>query len=236
MRVEMFGDLEATLAGGSDGNGGGDGPLVVMLHGFGAPGDDLVPLAPMLGAPAAARFVFPRGPLSLGGIYGDARAWWMIDIDGLQRDLAAGRQRDRSGEEPDGLAEARARMAAFLASVDSRLGSSMPMVIGGFSQGAMLALDTALFVDRPLAGVVLLSGTLLAADAWRPRMAARANLPVFQSHGRADPLLPFAIAERLRDELERAGMAVTWQPFSGGHEIPPPVLAALGPFLRAHLA
>ncbi len=235
MRVEKFGDLEATLAGGSDGKGGGDGPIVVLLHGFGAPGDDLVPLARAISAPEGTRFVFPRAPLSLPGMFGDARAWWMIDLEKLERDLAAGRPRDRSAEEPEGLPEARAAMANFLADVDARLGASMPMVLGGFSQGAMLALDTALHAERELAGVGLLSGTLLAADLWLPRMKARAGLPVFQSHGRADPLLPFSIAERLRDALQDAGLPVSWIPFEGGHEIPPQVLAALGEFFAEHL-
>jgi phospholipase/carboxylesterase len=81
------------------------------------------------------------------------------------------------------------------------------------------------------AGVVLLSGTLLAAREWTPRMAARRGLPVFQSHGSHDPLLPFSQAERLRDLLREAGAAVEWHPFRGQHEIPPEVLDPLGPWL-----
>src|SRR5690349_11153768 len=60
--------------------------LVVLCHGFGAPGDDLVPLAPEIVrvAPALAastRFVFPAAPLSLGDMgHGEARAWWPIDF------------------------------------------------------------------------------------------------------------------------------------------------------------
>ncbi len=235
MRVDRFGDLDATLAGGTDGKGGGDGPIVVLLHGFGAPGDDLVPLAQVLGAPAGTRFLFPRAPVELPGMFGDARAWWMIDVEKLQRDLAAGRARDLSEDEPEGLPDARAKMASFLASLDSRLGASAPLVLGGFSQGAMLALDTVLHVERPLAGLVALSGTLLSAKTWVPRMPARADLPVFQSHGRADPLLPFSVAEMLKDELRGAGLSVTWEPFEGGHEIPPPVLDKLGAFLRTQL-
>jgi phospholipase/carboxylesterase len=236
MPVETFGDLQATLAGGTDGKGGGDGPLVVLLHGFGAPGDDLVPLARVIPAPPGARFVFPRAPLSMPGFFGDARAWWMLDLEQLERDLAAGLPRDRMGEEPEGLPAARAHMAKFLADVDARLGSSMPMILGGFSQGAMLALDTALHVERELAGVVLLSSTFLAADVWGPRMSVRAGLPVFQSHGRVDPLLPFAIAEKLRGALTEAGLPVTWVPFDGGHEIPPQAIAALGEFFTERLA
>jgi phospholipase/carboxylesterase len=45
MRVDKLGGLTVRLTGGTDGKGGGNGPLVVLLHGFGAPGDDLVPLS-----------------------------------------------------------------------------------------------------------------------------------------------------------------------------------------------
>jgi len=43
---------------------------------------------------------------------------------------------------------------------------------------------------------------------------------VLQSHGREDPLLPFANAEALRDLLVEAGAKVDFLPFSGGHAIP----------------
>jgi phospholipase/carboxylesterase len=95
----------------------------------------------------------------------------------------------------------------------------------------MLTCDTALRDGRPLGGLVLLSGTLLAEEQWLPLMAARAGLPVFQSHGRHDPLLPFAVALRLRDELTAAGLDVTFVEHGGGHEIPEPVLLGLADFL-----
>ena len=236
MRKETIGGLTVTLAGGTDGHGGGDGPLVILLHGFGAPGDDLVGLAPMLEVPEGTRFAFPQGPLELGGLFGGARAWWMLDLEALERQLSAGETRDRSDEEPEGLREVRARMAEFLAEIDDRLApADGRVVLGGFSQGAMVALDTALHQDRPLSGLVLLSGTLLASDDWIPRMPARAGLPVLQSHGRSDPLLPFSVADKLHGELERAGLGVEWGPFPGGHEVPPIALESMGRFLRARL-
>src|SRR5580704_2280770 len=51
MKLVKLGDLDARVTGGSDREGGGDGPVVVLLHGFGAPGDDLVPLGRVLAAP-----------------------------------------------------------------------------------------------------------------------------------------------------------------------------------------
>lgn len=234
MKVEQLGGLKARLTGGTDGRGGGEGPVVVLLHGWGASGDDLVPLARELDAPKGTRFVFPEGPLSLPMGFWDARGWWMLDLERRQREIAAGRARDLSREVPKGLAEARAMIAALLEELDRRLGPH-PLVLGGFSQGAMLACDAALHTARPLAGLVLLSGTLLAADEWTPLMAHRKGLRVFQSHGSADPLLPSFMAEQLRDLLTQAGLLVEWVGFKGGHEIPGVVLDKLGAFLRSVL-
>lgn len=226
-RLTRLGDLDARITGPD-----GAGPVVVLLHGFGAPGDDLVPLGEWLEAPAGTRFVFPEAPLELNGLYGDARAWWMLDLDSLGRGPV-----DRSGEVPDGLAPARAKLIGLLDAVRDQLGvADDQVVLGGFSQGAMLTLDVALHTERAFAGLVLLSGTFLAERIWAPRMAARRGLPVLQSHGDEDGLLSYAAAGRLRDALKAAGLEVEWHSFRGGHEIPPDVLRAVGHFLTARLA
>jgi phospholipase/carboxylesterase len=234
MQEERFGQLRVRLTGGTDGNGGGKGPLVVLLHGFGAPGDDLVPLWPLLNAPQGTRFAFPEGPLSLRMGFGESRAWWMLDLEAIQRDQAAGRRRDHSREVPNGLTEARTSMIASLTEIERRLGGDpRKTVLGGFSQGAMLALDVALRTDRPFAGLALLSGTLVAKQEWIPLMPKRRGLRVLQSHGNADALLPFFLAEQLRDLLSQAGLTVEWIAFRGSHEIPDVVLKRLGSFLQA---
>jgi phospholipase/carboxylesterase len=235
MNTQRLGGLKARITGGTDGRGGGHGPAVVLLHGWGAPGDDLVPLGGEIAAPAGTRFVFPEAPLALQMGFGDSRGWWMLDLEKRQRELAAGRARDLSREVPKGLDEARAKVIALLDEVERKLGARQ-IVLGGFSQGAMLACDTALRTTRPLAGAVLLSGTLLAADEWMPLMSKRKGMKVFQSHGSADPLLPISMAEQLRDLLNQAGLPVEWVGFRGGHEIPGVVLDRLGAFLRSALA
>lgn len=229
--IERLGGLQVRLTGGTDGRGSGDGPVVVLLHGWGAPGDDLVPLGQEIDAPRGTRYVFPEAPLSLQMGFGDSRAWWMLDLEKRQREIAAGRARDLSRKVPDGLAEARAKVIALLDELERRLGVKQP-VLGGFSQGAMLACDVALHHSKPLAGLVMLSGTLLAADEWTPLMPKRKGLQVFQSHGSVDPLLPSFMAESLRDLLTQAGLSVEWVGFRGGHEIPGVVLDKLGAFLR----
>lgn len=232
MRQELLGGLKTRLTGGTDGKGGGTGPVVILLHGFGAPGDDLVPLADVLDVPAGTRWMFPEGTLSLNMGFGDSRAWWMIDMDRLEADRAAGRVRDLSNEVPKGLAQAREALEAFLNQLPRVMTVDYKKtVIGGFSQGAMLTCDLVMRTAFPFAGLVQLSGSLLARQDWRPSVGKRAGLPVFQSHGTQDPILPYVMAERLRDELTRTGLPVEWHQFRGGHQIPEPVLRRLSSFL-----
>ncbi len=206
---------------------------VVLLHGFGAPGDDLVGLAPYLHAPHT-RYVFPAAPLELGGLYGDSRAWWLLDLARLEASLGSGNMRTWIAEVPEGLDNARVQMGRFLDQLQARYSiANDQLVLGGFSQGAMLSVDTALHRAAPLAGLVLMSGTLTAESVWKPLFAKLAGVPVIQSHGRHDMLLPYAIAEALRDRLVAAGANVEFHSFLGGHEIPPAVLSAVTKFLAS---
>ena len=221
MALVHVGKSRVHLAGGSDGHGGGDGPLVVLLHGFGAPGDDLVSLARALPTSRRCRFAFPEAPLDLGPLYYGGRAWWWVDIAARQRALAEGRREELEAMEPDGLAGAREALAATLRELRRTLAvGDAPIVLGGFSQGAMLSCDLALRTDEPLAGLLLFSGTLLAKAAWREGAARRVGLKVAQAHGRTDEVLDFTAAEHLRDLLAGAGLDVRWTPFPGGHTIP----------------
>jgi phospholipase/carboxylesterase len=232
MRTIEIAGQRVRLVGGPDREGGGTGPLVVLLHGFGAPGDDLVALHRVLDVPRETRFAFPHALLSLGAYgMGEARAWWEIDMVALEAALASGNIRDLSREEPVGLDLARAHVIAVIDALRAELSPSH-LVLGGFSQGAMLATDVALRTDQKLDGLALLSGTLLAEDVWLPRMVTRRGLPALVSHGTHDPILPFALAERLAAELTKAGIDVDFVKFRGQHEIPPVVLERLGALIR----
>ncbi len=229
MRVRTYGGLEVSMAGGPDREGGGDGPIVILLHGFGAPGDDLVSLWRMLRVPDDVRFVFPVAPLRLS--QGPGRAWWMLDMDLIARQMAQGHRRDIDTV-PGGLTEAREQVLAMLDDLDRYEGLPQDRVfLGGFSQGAMLACDTVLRYPRPFAGLIILSGSIIAKAEWEERWPTRKGLPVFQSHGTDDPLLPHETATKLKDTLRHHGLAVTWSEFRGGHEIPFSVLEQLSQFL-----
>ncbi len=225
MKTLELGGLTVRLVGGTDREGGGTGPLVVLLHGFGAPGDDLVALHRVMDVPREVRFAFPHAPLTLPWPMGDgrARAWWMIDVEAIERGIQEGRPRDLASEVPEGIAPAREAVVAAIDALRAMLSPSH-LVLGGFSQGAMLSTDVALRTDVPVDALLLMSGTLLAEHEWRPLAARRKGVPAMISHGTHDPLLPFAASERLAAMLRDGGLAVDFVPFRGQHEIPPVVL------------
>ncbi len=211
----------------------------VFCHGYGAPGDDLVPFVQALieQAPALAnvRFFVPAAPISLGQSgWGEARAWWPLDMQTLARlqtgDATAMRQFSKA--EPPGLPAARQAMLKLVDAILTQTGLPMSkLLLGGFSQGAMLATDTALRLEEAPMGLAVLSGTLLLEEVWGPKAASRAGLNVFQTHGRSDPVLPFQAATWLHDLLSRSGAKLEWHPFDGGHTIDPGAVASLGAFI-----
>ena len=105
-------------------------------------------------------------------------------------------------------------------------------VLGGFSQGAMLATDVALRLKKAPAGLCILSGALINEAEWRRLALERGPLTVLQSHGKYDSILPFPLAAALRDLLLEAGAEVDFLAFQGDHEIPLEVLHRLAHFIR----
>ena len=201
------------------------GSAVVVLHGWGAPGDDLVPLAEELLRPGVRLFV-PAAPLpEMGG----GRAWWHLDPNA--RPPHASSDQLVSGFQPTpAVLAARAAVQALIATVVDRYAPTTVALVG-FSQGAMLSIDVALAGAPGVDRVVAMSGVLLM-DSVAALTAPHPSRPRFLlSHGRRDPVVPFSNGGRAKDLLEKHGFSVSWQPFDGGHEIPPPVLGAVDRFL-----
>ena len=141
MRSENWAGLEVCITGGPDGEGGGTGPVVMLLHGFGAPGDDLVPLWRMIDVPNEIRFLFPAAPLSLNLGFGESRAWWMLDMERLTLARAQGQWDTLIREIPAGLQAAHDQLMKFLDQAKHHMHiPSQHLAIGGFSQGSMLGL------------------------------------------------------------------------------------------------
>ena len=204
--------------------GGAGPPTLVLLHGYGGTAENWLQFVGHLQPPANARLVFPHGPLR-GPVRG-MRGWWWLDIHGH---IPRGQQMaDFSIANPAGIKVASRLVRNYLADIEG------PIVLGGFSQGAMLSGEIAFQTDQELAALVLLGGTTVNEAAWVERFPGRRRLPIFIAHGRQDSVLPFAIAERFAGKLKAAGLDVTWLPFDGGHNIPAIVIRELNIFLATH--
>ncbi|MEO5667746.1 MAG: dienelactone hydrolase family protein [Bdellovibrionota bacterium] len=207
---------------------------VVLLHGFGANRQDLVPLAEVMKLKSSPSWIFPDAPESPPdlALFG-GRAWFPLDMSQIQR-----RAQDPYGALYDAGHVARLKKATdsvlsgFLWSLSERYSS---IVLGGFSQGAMMALDWAWrHYDPSVKGLLLMSGAWpyleIPADCRIPK-----DLPVFVSHGSQDPVLRFPHSEKMKKALEAQGAKVDTIVFPGGHEIPGQVLSRAQKFLDAVL-
>ena len=200
------------------------GALVVLLHGWGARGDDLLSLAQALERPRT-RFVLPAAPLAEGS---GGRAWWHLD----ERRPA----RASDGELPKGhvpspeLQTVRGAVQGLIAELQARHAPETIALVG-FSQGAMLALDVALAAAPAIQRVAALSGALLV-DTLPALQARRPSPPLaFIAHGTSDPVVPYRSGELARDLLASHGLSVAFHAFDGGHAIPRAVVQQLGRFL-----
>ena len=230
MRVEKLGGLTVRLTSGTDKRAGqwsvgGAAPWIRRA------GDDLVPLSEYLDAPAGTRSLSRSADSHPDGLW--RFACLVDDRHGpYQSGSSGGQGQDMSGEIPRGLPEARARMKGVLDEIRTTLGADPARtVLGGFSRGAMLSCDALLHSTQPYAGLVQLSGTLVAKQEWAPLLTKRKGLPPFKTMARRIPFCRSVWPSSLRDEFLQAGVTVEWQPFRGGHEIPEPVLRKLSSFL-----
>jgi phospholipase/carboxylesterase len=200
--------------------GGAGPPSLVLLHGYGSNAGDWLQFEHKLQVPQNGRLVFPQGPLR--GPNG-ARGWWWLNIEGH---VPPGeRYPDFSTANPGGIKVASRLVRNLLNDVPG------PIMLGGFSQGAMLSAEIAFQTDQDLAALVLIGGTTVNESAWAERFPGRRAMPIFIAHGRQDAVLPFATMERFQSRIKAAGLDVTWFPYEGGHEIPDEVIAAVNAFL-----
>lgn len=201
---------------------GGQGPpTIVLLHGYGSRAEDWFQFERLFAFPPNTRIVFPQAPLR--GPFTGQRGWWWLNIEG---NVPPGeRFPDYSKRAPGGIATASRLVRDRLALENG------PIVLGGFSQGAMVSAEVAFNTDQELAGLILLGGTTVHEETWAQRFAARRTLPIFIAHGRRDSVLSFEQMERFQARLKASGLNVTWLPFDGEHGIPDAVVRAVNQFV-----
>lgn len=203
---------------------------IVLLHGFGADASDLAPLCNAYEGPT---WIFPQGPLEIPFSPGyTGRAWFPVNIELLTRAIQEGRFDDVFKAFPPELNGARDCVDALLD--DLNIPRSQ-IILGGFSQGAILAVETALHSPLRCGGLVIFSGTLINETSWRRLAPIHGGTPFFQSHGTHDPLLPLPNAQVLTQLLQDGGLKGELHTFNGGHDIPSVILKQLTSFLHNYM-
>ena len=197
---------------------------VVMLHGYGASMNDLMPLWEMWHQPNF-NWYFPNGVLALPMGYYEGRAWFPIDMAKLQDAINKGIPRDMAGSVPEHFDETITVLQTFLNELKTR---HKKIIVGGFSQGAMCASHLAVAAGSVVDGVVLMSGNLVAESKF-PKAAK--SVPFYQSHGVQDPVLSAQGAKELETKLLNLGFQGKLVTFQGGHEIPMSVINGVKTFL-----
>ncbi|HEU4522092.1 MAG TPA: alpha/beta hydrolase [Thermoanaerobaculia bacterium] len=195
-------------------------PLVLVMHGRGADANDLADLAPALDGPGGYRFVFPNAPKPFEAYPGMAFGYTWFD-----------------GWPPSAgsIAASRELLSRFLEEVTKRYPTPPgKILLAGFSQGALMALDAGLRTKTPIAGIVAMSGGLYEENL--PDLTAKKNLPILIVHGTADDVIPLPAARRARQFLERHGIQPEYGEFPMGHHVTAESIAVVADFLRRQLA
>jgi phospholipase/carboxylesterase len=202
--------------------GGPGPPTIVLLHGYGSRAEDWFQFEKLFAFPPNTRIVLPQAPLR--GPYTGQRGWWWLN---LEDNVPPGeRFPNYSAKDPGGIT-----VASKL--VRERLRDEKgPLILGGFSQGAMVSAEIAFNTDQELAGLILLGGTTVHEEKWAEHFAGRRHLPIFIAHGRNDSVLSFEQMDRFQARLTAFGLDVTWFPFDGEHGIPDDVVRAMNDFVR----
>ncbi|PLW70620.1 alpha/beta hydrolase [Pseudohalioglobus lutimaris] len=184
--------------------------VVIWLHGLGADGHDFEPIVPELRLPGELpiRFVFPHAPEMPVTAFGGqrARAWFDFDPGG--------------GFDMAGLGRSTRQVHDL---IQDEIDSGTPaerILLAGFSQGGVLALHTALYYPKRLAGILALSTFLADEESLGTKKAeVNAQIPILMCHGKQDMVLPVALGESAFATLKNAGYEVVWREYPMGHEV-----------------
>ncbi|MCB1679011.1 MAG: alpha/beta fold hydrolase [Halioglobus sp.] len=201
--------------------------VVIWLHGLGADGHDFEPIVPALHLPndLPIRFVFPHAPEIPVAAFGGqrARAWFDFAMGGTT-DLA-------------GLRKSVIRVSDL---IQNEIDSGTPaerIVLAGFSQGGVLAFQTALYYPRRLAGILALSTFLADGESLgSATAAANAKIPILMCHGQQDAVLPMAMGKSAFRTLKSRDYNIEWREYPMGHEVCPEEIQHISAWLQTVLA
>ena len=198
---------------------------IILLHGYGANCHDLAPLSSYLDPLGEYSFYFPNGPLSPAMMGGFGACWFDIRFSEYLNISVEQKVECFASLSPKDFESS---LDKLVNSFESIFKNYDEVILGGFSQGSMMALHLAsrMKMIGKIKKVVLLSSALLSKQSLNP-----IEIPVFQSHGKMDPVLDYEAAKYLKEYLIDQKTPISFHSFSGGHEIPMEILTKVQSFL-----
>lgn len=190
-------------------------PFIFMLHGYGANGEDLIPLSIHLDEQKKYNWVFLEAPNDLAGPFYGAKAWFPIDEKALQKAMMTGEPRNFKEQYVPTMNDLTQEVEKVIRIITGK----NPFLLGGFSQGAMLSLHLHhKFDSDELLGLLLMSGALV--DIKNLKLNKKKSIEVLITHGRQDQVILYNEGEDLCEYLKEHDYEnVDFYPFYGGHEI-----------------
>ncbi len=205
-------------------------PWVILFHGFGADCNDLYPLGEMFPTKKKWNWLFPQGPVEIQlGMGWTGRAWWNLDMEKRQREIDMGIERDSGSEKPPELPAVREKVMKMINDLKVPWNQ---IVLGGFSQGGMMAMDIAFHAPEKPLGLAILSSSLVAKEDWQEKAKNLEGVPFYLSHGTQDTVLAYKGGQQLEGFLRQHKLKGKLATFNGGHEIPLSVIQGVGSFLN----
>jgi len=205
--------------------------LVVLLHGYGASMNDLLDLHSYIDPGSKYDWVFPNGPLTIDfGNMMEGRAWFAITSSAIQEAQMRGEHLSFSDACPEDFLQSLEMLKTMVGDFQNDYDE---IIIGGFSQGAMITAHVASQVEG-LKGLITLSGNLIASSHFSKSQKVK-DLPFFQSHGAVDSVLDIGKAREFNQFLNDHGFNGKLLEFHGGHEIPMDVIEGSRKFLDSLL-
>ncbi len=204
---------------------------MILFHGYGADAYDLRSLSEVIEGAQPIHFIFPQGPLEVPiGPGWTGRAWWPINVAALEAAAMSGKPRDLSFENPPELPALRQKV---IQSIESLKIPWNQIILGGFSQGAMLASHVYLHAPETPRALVGLSGALLNKADLESVAKSKSGGRFFLSHGKSDSILAHRGSAQLETFLHQNGLKGKLFSFEGSHEIPMEVISKLNDFLKS---
>ncbi len=206
----------------------------IILHGYGASFNDLAPLHKFLDPDQKVNWYFVDGPFSVDiGMGMSGKAWFPIDMVKLQMYIQAQKFEEVFYHtDPSGLKEVSKQITSLINEIKT---DSQKVILGGFSQGSMVS--TSVVLDSPglIDGLLLLSSTIYDHKRFLNDAKSFKDLPILQSHGMFDPVLPFNMSQKLYEILSKQTDKIQFESFEGGHEIPLEVINKAKKFIGEFL-